>query len=116
MGKDASENPIRVVKVERLRVGESGDRLVRAEKALQQVERRILSHRKSRKSGKREENLQSSAICDNSIEVFRERTNQGCSTFGYKMQSGKQVAGKVVAKSNPAAEVQMLQSYFGNKH
>ena len=39
-------------------VGESGDRLVRAEKASQQAERRIQSHRKSRKSGRREEDLQ----------------------------------------------------------
>ena len=62
MEKDASENPMRVVKVEKLalgaRVGESGDRSIRAEKALQQAERRTLSHRKSRKSGRREENLQ----------------------------------------------------------
>ena len=36
-----------------VRVGESGDILVRAEKALQQAERRIQSHRKSRKSERR---------------------------------------------------------------
>ena len=36
-----------------VRVGESGERSVRAEKALQQAERRIQSHRKSRKLGRR---------------------------------------------------------------
>ena len=61
MEKDACETSTRVVKVEKLllnvRVGEGGDRSVRAEKALQQAERRIQSHRKSRKSGRRGENL-----------------------------------------------------------
>ena len=59
MGKDASENPMQVVKVGGLvlnvRVGESRDRSVRAEKTLQKAESRIQSHRKSRKSGRREE-------------------------------------------------------------
>ena len=59
MGKDASENPMRAIKVEKLvlnaRVGESGDRFVRAEKA--SAESRIQSHRKSRRSGRREESL-----------------------------------------------------------
>ena len=45
MGKDAFENPMRAIKVEKLvlnvRVGERVDRSVRAEKALQQAERRI---------------------------------------------------------------------------
>ena len=41
-----------------VRVGESGERSVRAEKALQQAERRIQSHRKSLGSQGGEENLQ----------------------------------------------------------
>ena len=57
--RDASENAMRVAKVEKLvltaRVGESGDRSVRAQKALQQAARGIQSHRKSRKSGRRED-------------------------------------------------------------
>ena len=59
MEKDASENLMRVIKVEKLvvdvRDGESGDRTFRAEKVLQQVERtRIRPHKKkSRKSGGR---------------------------------------------------------------
>ena len=58
MGKDVSENSMPVVKVEKLvlnaRVGEGGDRLVRAEKALQQTERRIQSHTESLGSQKGE--------------------------------------------------------------
>ena len=50
MEKDASVNPMRVVNVEKpvlkVRVGESVDRLVRAENALQQAERRLQSQRK----------------------------------------------------------------------
>ena len=53
--------------VSNARVGVSGDTLVGSEKALQQAERRFPSHRKSRKSGRREENLQvmtwSSVFC-----------------------------------------------------
>ena len=62
MEKDASENPMRVVKVEKLvvnaRVGDSGDRSVRGEKVSQQAENGI-SHTESLESqGRREENLQ----------------------------------------------------------
>ena len=60
--KDASENPMRGVKVEKIvlnaRVGERCDRSVHASKTLQQAERRIQSHGKSRKSGRREGNVQ----------------------------------------------------------
>ena len=82
MEKDAYENPMRVVRVEKLvlnvRAGASGDRLVRAEKALQQAERRIQSHRKSRKSGRREEKSPDDdeviSTLQKAIEVFRKRT------------------------------------------
>ena len=61
-----------------VRVGESGDRLVRAEKALQQTERRIQSHRKSRKSGRRKEKSPDDdeviRTFQKTIEVFRKRT------------------------------------------
>ena len=61
-----------------VRVGESGDRLVRAQKASQQAERRIQSHRKSRKSGRREEKYPDDdeviRTLQEAIEVFRKRT------------------------------------------
>ena len=89
MSKEASENPMRVLKVVKLvlnvRVGEGGDRLVRAEKALQQAERRIQSHRKSRKSGRREEELQMMMevirTLQKAIEVSRKRTIKEVTNF-----------------------------------
>ena len=56
-------------------VGESGDRSVRAEKASQQAERRIQSHRKSRKSGRREENLQ--MMTRSSVHCRKQSTSSG---------------------------------------
>ena len=85
MSKEASENPMRVLKVVKLvlsvRVGEGGDRLVRAEKALQQAERRIQSHRKSRKSGRREEELQMIQDIAESNRGLQERDHQGGDQF-----------------------------------
>ena len=58
--------------------GVSGDRLVRAQKALQQAERRIQSHRKSRKPGRREEKYPDDAevirTLQEAVEVFRKST------------------------------------------
>ena len=81
MQKDTSENPMRAVKVEKVllnaRVGECGDRLVRAKKALQQAERMIQSHRKSRKSGRRGQSPDDDEVTSTSkkaMEVFRKRS------------------------------------------
>ena len=66
MGKDASDNPMRVSEVEKLVLNV---RVV--EKALQQTERRTQSHRKSRKSGRREENLQKMMMSSVHCPVLR---------------------------------------------
>ena len=55
------------------RVGESGDRSVRAEKVLQQAERRTQSHRKSQKSGRR------GTSPDNDDEVIKAESTRSLS-------------------------------------
>ena len=89
VGKDASENSMRIVKVEQLvlnvRVGASGDRSALAEKESQQAERKIQSHRKSRKSGRRgrtsPDDDEVISTLRKAIQVSRKRTIKGGDRF-----------------------------------